>query len=45
MIPVTVLVTGRGTVSHSIKGRFGPGRPSRFSSIFRPVMANIFIYI
>lgn len=38
MIPVTVLVTGRGTVSHSIKGRFGPGRPSRFSSIFRPVI-------
>lgn len=38
MIPVTVMVTGRGTVSHSIKGRFGPGSPSKFSSVFRPVI-------
>ncbi|HID09552.1 TPA: radical SAM protein, partial [Candidatus Micrarchaeota archaeon] len=32
------MVTGRGTVSHSIKGGFGPRRPSRFSSEFRPVI-------
>ncbi len=38
MIPVTVMVTGKGTVSHRIKGRFGPGNPSRFSSVFRPVI-------
>lgn len=38
MIPVTVMVTRRGTVSYKIKGRFGPGSPSRFSHIFRPVI-------
>lgn len=39
MIPITVMVTGVGTVSHKIKGRFGPGRPSRFTEVFRPVVA------
>ena len=38
MIPVTVLVSGVGTVSHKIKGKFGVGNPSRFSSEFRPVI-------
>jgi MoaA/NifB/PqqE/SkfB family radical SAM enzyme len=39
MIPVTVLTAGRGTVSYSIKGRFGRGRPSGFSGFYRPVVA------
>lgn len=38
MIPVTVMVSGCGTVSYSIKGHFRPGFPSRFSGIFRPVV-------
>ncbi|NAZ38818.1 MAG: radical SAM protein [Acidilobus sp.] len=38
MIPVSVMVTGRGTVSERIKGRYGPGRPSAFSSELRPVV-------
>ena len=37
MIPVTVMVTGRGTVSTRLKGHYGRGRPSRFSDVFRPV--------
>ncbi len=39
MIPITVMVTGVGTVSHKIKGKFGPGRPSRFTEVFKPVVA------
>ena len=39
MIPITVMVTGLGTVSHKIKGRFGPGKPSKFTEVFRPVIA------
>jgi len=38
MIPVTVMVSRSGTVSYKIKGKFGPGRPSRFSDVFRPVI-------
>lgn len=38
MIPVSVLVTGKGTVSERIKGKYGRGRPSRFTSTLRPVV-------
>lgn len=38
MIPVSVMVNGRGTVSMGIKGHYGPGRPSSFSSELRPVV-------
>ena len=38
MIPVSVMVTGRGTVSSRIKGHYGKGRPSRFTGLFRPVV-------
>ncbi|GAB6147550.1 radical SAM protein [Stetteria hydrogenophila] len=38
MIPVSVLVTGKGTVSERVKGRYGKGRPSRFTSELRPVV-------
>ncbi len=38
MIPVTVMVAGRATVSARIKGRYGPGAPSRFASVLRPVV-------
>ncbi len=37
MIPVTVMVTGRGTVSTRLKGHYGRGRPSRFTDVLRPV--------
>ncbi|MCC6020070.1 MAG: radical SAM protein [Thermoproteaceae archaeon] len=39
MIPVSVLVTGRGTVSFRVKGAYGVGRPSEFSGHLRPVIA------
>ncbi|MFP3284880.1 MAG: radical SAM protein [Nitrososphaeria archaeon] len=39
MIPVSVMVTGRGTVSRRLKGDYGPGRPSRFSEVWRPVVS------
>ncbi|MGC9071932.1 MAG: radical SAM protein [Acidilobus sp.] len=38
MIPVSVMVTGKGTVSVKIKGRYGLGSPSRFSGELRPVV-------
>ncbi|NPA05176.1 MAG: radical SAM protein [Crenarchaeota archaeon] len=38
MIPLSVMVTGEGTVSVKIKGRYGPGRPSRFTDILRPII-------
>ncbi len=38
MIPVTVMVTGKATVSRRIKGSYGPGKPSRFTSTLRPVV-------
>ncbi len=39
MIPLTAMVTGKGTVSFKIKGRYGRGsRPSSFTSILRPVV-------
>ncbi|MCE4625895.1 MAG: radical SAM protein [Desulfurococcales archaeon] len=38
MIPLSVMVTGRGTVSTRIKGRYHRGRPSRFTSVIRPVI-------
>lgn len=39
MIPVSVMVTGAGTVSTKIKGRFGVDKPSNFSSPIRPVVS------
>ncbi len=33
------MVTGKGTVSRKIKGEYGPGRPSRFSDVWRPVVS------
>ena len=39
MIPISVMVTGKGTVSRRIKGDYGPGRPSRFSDVWRPVVS------
>lgn len=39
MIPVSVMVTGSGTVSVKIKGRFGVNHPSEFSSPIRPVVS------
>lgn len=38
MIPVSVMVTGKGTVSVRIKGHYAPGKPSRFSEELRPVV-------
>ena len=38
MIPVTVMVTEIGTVSYKLKGKYGPGKPSQFSQVFRPVI-------
>ncbi len=38
MIPLSVMVNGEGTVSTRIKGRYGRGRPSRFTSEFRPIV-------
>ncbi|MDM7275584.1 MAG: radical SAM protein [Thermoprotei archaeon] len=37
MIPLSVMVTGRGTVSFKIKGPYGRGSPSRFTSEFKPI--------
>ncbi len=38
MIPVSVMVTGRGTVSQRLKGRYNKERPPNFSTIFRPII-------
>ncbi|MCE4617683.1 MAG: radical SAM protein [Desulfurococcales archaeon] len=38
MIPLSVMVTGKGTVSTRIKGRYHKGRPSRFTANLRPVV-------
>ncbi|MBP1357322.1 MAG: radical SAM protein [Sulfolobus sp.] len=38
MIPVSVMVTGSGTVSFQIKGEFNTKSPSKFSQVFRPVI-------
>ena len=38
MIPVSVMATGRGTVSAAIKGGHGRRRPSGFTSVVRPVV-------
>ena len=38
MIPVSVMVAGKGTVSERIKGKYGRGAPSRFSDVLRPVV-------
>ncbi|MFP3178559.1 MAG: radical SAM protein [Thermocladium sp.] len=39
MIPISTMVTGRGTVSFKIKGRYGVDKPSEFSSIVRPIVS------
>ncbi|MEM3832768.1 MAG: radical SAM protein [Thermoprotei archaeon] len=39
MIPITVMVTERGTTSFKIKGNYGKGRPSTFSDIYKPVIS------
>ena len=38
MIPLSVIVSGRGTVSFRIKGVHNPRKPSRFSEELRPVV-------
>ena len=38
MIPVSVMTTGLGTVSFTVKGEFNKERPSKFSDVFRPVI-------
>lgn len=38
VIPVSVMVTGKGTVSSRIKGHYSRKRPSKFTEIFRPVI-------
>ena len=38
MIPVSVMVTGRGTVSTRIKGHYNAKRPPRFSEHLRPIV-------
>ena len=38
MIPLSVMVNGRGTVSTRIKGPYHRGRPSSFTTILRPVI-------
>lgn len=39
MIPITVMVSGEGTASFRIKGKYGKGNPSTFSDLFRPVVS------
>ncbi len=38
MIPVSVMVTGQGTVSARIKGHYNARRPPRFSELLRPIV-------
>jgi radical SAM protein with 4Fe4S-binding SPASM domain len=38
LIPVTVMVTGKGTVSKRLKGEYGRKNPSRFTDVLRPVV-------
>ena len=38
MIPVSIMVANRGTVSVKIKGHYGKGSPSHFSEELRPVV-------
>ncbi len=38
MIPVTAMVSGKGTVSYRIKGRYDVNNPSSFTDYFRPVV-------
>lgn len=38
MIPLSVMATGRGTVSFSIKGRYGKSSPSRFTGFYKPIV-------
>ncbi|MGC9131629.1 MAG: radical SAM protein [Pyrobaculum sp.] len=39
MIPISVMVTGVGTTSFKVKGRFGVDKPSDFSAPFRPIVS------
>jgi len=38
LIPVSVMVTGKATVSRIIKGEYGKGKPSRFTEVLRPIV-------
>jgi len=38
LIPLSVMATGRGTVSFKLKGPYGRGSPARFASTLRPVV-------
>ncbi|MDP8002607.1 MAG: radical SAM protein, partial [Caldisphaera sp.] len=38
MIPISVMVTGEGTVSTKIKGSYSKDRPSTFSDTLKPVI-------
>ena len=39
MIPISVMVTGVGTTSFRVKGRFGVDKPSDFSAPLRPIIS------
>jgi len=38
VIPISVMVTNKGTVSQKIKGKFSVGNPSKFSEYYRPIV-------
>ncbi|HIP65033.1 MAG TPA: radical SAM protein, partial [Pyrodictium sp.] len=38
MIPVSVMVTGKATISKIIKGEYGKGKPSKFTEVLRPIV-------
>ncbi|MFZ8790461.1 MAG: hypothetical protein ACO2OZ_12550 [Acidilobaceae archaeon] len=38
MIPLSVMVAGRGTVSFQIKGSYGRRAPSKFASTLKPIV-------
>jgi radical SAM protein with 4Fe4S-binding SPASM domain len=38
MIPLSVMVTGKGTVSFQIKGSYGRRAPSKFTSTLKPIV-------
>jgi len=38
LIPLSVMVSGRGTISYQIKGAYNRRSPSKFTSILRPIV-------